>query len=210
MIGRGDIEPRHANRAAAHLPVRREQRRCGLGGAGGEHDMLGLCVDQLGDRSPCLLDQAACGTPFAMDRRRIGVDLERGKHRGPRRGQERCARIVIEIGACCGHSSPNRLSLRRYGPGSFISLNFQGQPSYLPALPTGRYRRPVLNNSKLASMETLVPRQGRSVGVPDWERMVAGPRSEPVCGRSWSNKKKKPPRSDRDGSGSGQCGVPNA
>ena len=42
MIGSGDVEPRHANSAAAHLPVRREQRRRRFGGAGGEYDMLGL------------------------------------------------------------------------------------------------------------------------------------------------------------------------
>ena len=173
MIGRGHIEPRHANRAAAHLPVGREQRRCRLGGAGGEDDMLGPRADQRGDRRALpasIRRRAARPSPWTDDG--LASTSSAASIAARAAGKQRCAGIVIEIGACSGHSSSNRLSLRRCGSGSFISLNFQGQPSYLPALPTGWHRHPVLNNSKLASMETLAPRQGRSVGVPDAERMV--------------------------------------
>ena len=104
-----DIEPRHANRAAAHPPVRRQQRRCGFGRAGGEDDMLGLGVDQRGDRSrrassirrraarpsPCTDDGLASTSSAAS----IAVRAA---------GKQRRACIVVEIGACCGHSSPNR------------------------------------------------------------------------------------------------------
>ena len=107
MIGRGDVEPRHANSAAAHLPVRRQQRRRRFGRAGREDDMLGLGADERRDRAPRLLDQAARRASLAVDRGRIGVDVQRGKHRRPRRRQQRCACIVVEIGARCGHHPSN-------------------------------------------------------------------------------------------------------
>ena len=65
--------------------------------------MLGLGVDQRRDLAPRLLDQAARGAALAMHRRRIGVDVERGKHRRARLRQQRRAGIVVEIGAVAGH-----------------------------------------------------------------------------------------------------------
>ena len=65
--------------------------------------MLGLGVDQRRDVAPRFLDQAARGAAFAMHRRRIGGDVERGKHRRARRWQQRRAGIVVEIGAMSGH-----------------------------------------------------------------------------------------------------------
>ena len=49
--------------------------------------MLGLGVDaSAATDAPRLLDQAARRTALAMNGGRIGVDVQRGKHRGPRRG----------------------------------------------------------------------------------------------------------------------------
>ena len=73
MIGRRDIEPRHATAPRAHPPVRRQQRRRRLGRAGGEDDMLRLGRDRAPrPRAAPASIMRARRAAFAMDRGRIG------------------------------------------------------------------------------------------------------------------------------------------
>ncbi len=119
---------RHEEWRATDRPVRRQKRGGSFGRAGSEHDPIGLGADQRGNVLAGLIDEPARSATVLMHGRRIGSTAERHKHRITRRGQQRRACIVVEIGPLGAHGLPLWASLTLCGAlgRNFLEFSRQG------------------------------------------------------------------------------------
>ena len=153
MIGFADIDPAHAQRRAAHLPLRRQQHHRSFGRTRGERHMFRLTVHQCGNLTARNFNMLASLAPFIMDGRRIAESAQRFDHSHACRIQQRSTGIIIKICAprFTVHSIQKSFVQNPAGTVRFaISLKLTVEPSYLTALAWTARRRPILNNSKLA------------------------------------------------------------